>query len=153
MTQSNAELDVLLQKATNIKFEHERQMREINEKIEYLRMQEKGFELENVKALVAKYVITPEEIFGVDVLRAKYAPVPSYQNHAMQMSAVKEKSTRGAVASKYRGFNGETWSGRGLTPRWLAMQLASGYKKDDFLIDKKTDAIVDEIVAVAENAA
>lgn len=31
----------------------------------------------------------------------------------------KEKGTA-VVAAKYRGPNGETWSGRGLTPRWMA---------------------------------
>lgn len=35
---------------------------------------------------------------------------------------------------KYRGPNGETWSGRGLTPRWLAAVISTGKMKDDFLI-------------------
>jgi len=39
-----------------------------------------------------------------------------------------------AVAAKYRGPNGETWSGRGLTPKWLAALLEQGKTKDDFLI-------------------
>ena len=38
------------------------------------------------------------------------------------------------VAPKYRGPNGETWSGRGLPPRWLAALMASGQSKDAFLI-------------------
>jgi DNA-binding protein H-NS len=38
------------------------------------------------------------------------------------------------VAAKYRGPNGETWSGRGLTPKWLAALLEQGKTKDDFLI-------------------
>ena len=38
------------------------------------------------------------------------------------------------VAAKYRGPNGETWSGRGLTPRWLAALLAQGKTKEDFAI-------------------
>jgi DNA-binding protein H-NS len=45
------------------------------------------------------------------------------------------KSGRGtSVAAKYRGPNGETWSGRGLTPRWLAALEAQGRKKEDFAI-------------------
>jgi DNA-binding protein H-NS len=49
---------------------------------------------------------------------------------------VRNKSGKGAatVAAKYRGPNGETWSGRGLTPRWLASLLAQGQKKEDFVI-------------------
>ena len=38
------------------------------------------------------------------------------------------------VAAKYRGPNGETWSGRGLTPKWLAALLEQGKTKDEFLI-------------------
>jgi len=38
------------------------------------------------------------------------------------------------VAAKYRGPNGETWSGRGLTPKWLASLVAQGQPKDAFLI-------------------
>lgn len=38
------------------------------------------------------------------------------------------------VAAKYRGPNGETWSGRGLTPKWLATLVAAGQSRDTFLI-------------------
>ena len=46
--------------------------------------------------------------------------------------AVKKAST--PVAAKYRGPNGETWSGRGLTPKWLASEIALGKSKESFLI-------------------
>jgi len=39
-----------------------------------------------------------------------------------------------SVAAKYRGPNGETWSGRGLMPRWLAALVAKGRKKEEFAI-------------------
>jgi DNA-binding protein H-NS len=40
------------------------------------------------------------------------------------------------VAAKYRGPSGETWSGRGLKPRWLVAAIKGGKKLEDFLIDK-----------------
>src|SRR4030095_4031870 len=40
------------------------------------------------------------------------------------------------VPPKYRGPRGETWSGRGLRPRWLTAALKAGHKIDDFLIAK-----------------
>jgi DNA-binding protein H-NS len=41
------------------------------------------------------------------------------------------------VAAKYRGPEGETWAGRGATPRWLvAAMKGTGKKREDFLIDK-----------------
>lgn len=39
-----------------------------------------------------------------------------------------------AVAPKYRGPNGETWTGRGLMPRWMAALVAAGRTKDEFAI-------------------
>jgi DNA-binding protein H-NS len=44
------------------------------------------------------------------------------------------KRSVGPVAAKYRGPNGEVWSGRGLAPRWLAALQAQGQKKEDFAI-------------------
>jgi DNA-binding protein H-NS len=43
---------------------------------------------------------------------------------------------RGPVAAKYRNPANptETWSGRGLPPRWMAAQIKSGKKREDFLI-------------------
>jgi DNA-binding protein H-NS len=42
----------------------------------------------------------------------------------------------GAVAAKYRNPENpsETWAGRGLKPRWLALAIKSGKKQEDFLI-------------------
>ena len=44
------------------------------------------------------------------------------------------KSAGTTVAPKYRGPQGETWTGRGLMPRWLAALVAAGQSKDDFAI-------------------
>jgi len=35
---------------------------------------------------------------------------------------------------KYRGPNGETWTGRGLMPRWLAAKVAEGQTKESFAV-------------------
>ena len=37
-------------------------------------------------------------------------------------------------AAKYRGPNGEEWSGRGRPPRWLAALEAEGRGREEFLI-------------------
>lgn len=48
----------------------------------------------------------------------------------------KPKGTKAGavVVPKYRGPNGETWTGRGLTPRWLAALVAQGQSKESYLI-------------------
>jgi len=48
---------------------------------------------------------------------------------------VKKGKTGKKVAAKYRNSKtGETWSGRGLQPKWLKAQLAAGRKLSDFAI-------------------
>jgi DNA-binding protein H-NS len=40
------------------------------------------------------------------------------------------------VPPKYRGPGGETWAGRGATPRWLVALLKQGHKIEEFAINK-----------------
>jgi len=49
-------------------------------------------------------------------------------------SALKGKK----VAPKYRSPDGETWAGRGATPRWLKAAIKEGKKLEQFLIEKAT---------------
>lgn len=47
----------------------------------------------------------------------------------------KPSANKGAkVAAKYQGPTGETWSGRGLAPKWLAALIAQGRTKEEFAI-------------------
>ena len=38
------------------------------------------------------------------------------------------------VAPKYRGPGGETWAGRGATPRWLSALIKEGHSLEEFRI-------------------
>lgn len=59
----------------------------------------------------------------------------SVKKGAAKRAGAKTTGKTGArVAAKYRGPNGETWSGRGLMPRWLATLVEQGRKKEDFSI-------------------
>lgn len=50
--------------------------------------------------------------------------------------AAATSGSRKPVAPKYRGPNGETWTGRGRPPRWLTGLEAGGKKREAFLIEK-----------------
>jgi len=53
--------------------------------------------------------------------------------------ASKTKS-RAAVAAKYRNpATGESWSGRGRSPKWLAEEQAKGRSREDFLFGKRSE--------------
>lgn len=68
-----------------------------------------------VRALMAQYGLTPAD------LGTKVAP------------AVKRGTTK--VAAKYRNpATGDTWSGRGLKPKWLTAALGAGRQLSDFAL-------------------
>jgi DNA-binding protein H-NS len=52
----------------------------------------------------------------------------------VKVLGAKKKSSTTPVAAKFRGPNDETWSGRGLTPRWLTSLVAQGQSKESFAI-------------------
>lgn len=64
------------------------------------------------------------------------APVGKPRAAAPAKSAASRRSKMSGttVAPKYRGPNGETWSGRGLMPRWLSALVAQGQAKDKFAV-------------------
>jgi DNA-binding protein H-NS len=64
--------------------------------------------------------------------KAKTMPV---KKTAVKKSVRKTAVKAGAkVAAKYRGPRGETWSGRGSMPRWLAELVAQGRTRESFAI-------------------
>ena len=44
------------------------------------------------------------------------------------------KKTGQPVPPKFRGPDGQTWSGRGLMPRWLSALVAEGQPRENFAI-------------------
>jgi DNA-binding protein H-NS len=49
-----------------------------------------------------------------------------------------EKRAKRKVVAKYKDpQSGATWSGRGLSPRWLVEKEKAGQKREEFLIKRK----------------
>jgi DNA-binding protein H-NS len=69
-------------------------------------------------------------------LEAELSQLSRFQGSAGRSKLVFGPGARGSVAPKYRNPENpsETWAGRGLKPRWLALVIKSGKKQDDFLI-------------------
>jgi len=76
---------------------------------------------------------TIAELFGDD---ANTAPAPAAKRATRKST---KGRTLGKVAPKYRNPDNpkETWSGRGMQPRWLAEQVRRGKSAADFLISAK----------------
>lgn len=87
----------------------------LEKEIETTRKQEKSEAISKVKALMSEYGL------AISDLAAKGTP----------KSAGTGKG--GKVAVKYRNTaTGDTWSGRGLQPKWLKAALAAGRKIEEF---------------------
>lgn len=78
--------------------------------------------------------------FGITVKDLQVAPSgrkgrgKALAKTKLKAAGAKSKVAGAVVAAKFRGPNGESWSGRGLTPRWLSALLAQGKTKQDFAI-------------------
>ena len=59
---------------------------------------------------------------------------PGRKPKADSGKAPKVKKVGTPVAAKYRGPNGESWTGRGMTPKWLAALVVEGRAKEEFAI-------------------
>lgn len=96
------------------------QRAEIERQIADVQREERANAINQIKTLMAEYGLTAADIAGK-------AP-------AVRAAGSAGKST-GKVAPKFRNAaTGETWSGRGLQPKWLKAALAGGAKLEEFAI-------------------
>lgn len=89
---------------------------------EEMRQQETQQAIDEIKAKMKAYGLTAQDLgFGSGGTRTRRAP--------------KAKSASAEKTVKYRGPNGETWSGgRGRKPQWVRDALASGKKIEEFAV-------------------
>lgn len=111
---------------------------EIQSQIEKLQKQATEIKSKEFEKTVRDILVTMQA-YGIttkDLMRAKARPAKRSASGAAPRAGAKRKSAASGtpVPAKFRGPNGETWSGRGLTPRWLAALVAEGRSKDDFAI-------------------
>jgi DNA-binding protein H-NS len=95
------------------------QRAEIEKKIADVQREERADAISKVKVMMAEFGLTAADIAGkASTGRAAGVVKPT-----------------GKVAPKYRnGATGETWTGRGLQPKWLKAALAAGAKIEEFTI-------------------
>jgi DNA-binding protein H-NS len=88
----------------------------LEQEIESTQKRERSDAIAKVRALMTEYGLNASD------LTAK--------------SATRSGAPKGAkVAAKYRNAaTGDSWSGRGLQPKWLKAALASGKKLSDFAV-------------------
>jgi DNA-binding protein H-NS len=97
--------------------EIQKQIAELQAKAHEIQTREFNEKVAMIKETMATYGITINDLQG------------------KATKAGKAKSSSPAP-TKYTGPNGESWSGRGLMPRWLAALVAEGHSKEEYLITK-----------------
>ena len=88
----------------------------LDREIESTKKQERADAIRQVRTLMEQYGLTPADLSVRNAPKAK-------------------GGTGKKVAAKYRNAaTGESWSGRGLQPKWLKAALAAGKKLSDFAV-------------------
>jgi DNA-binding protein H-NS len=117
----------------------------INIQSQIAKLQQQAADLRSKEfARTIQDILASMQAFGITLkdLQAAMAK-PVHGNRGRKSSAenppksAKKRSAKKivvTVAPKYRGPNGETWSGRGLSPKWLKALIDQGRSKDEFLI-------------------
>ena len=88
----------------------------LEQEIERTRQKDRSDAVEKIRALMDEYGLTPADLSA--------------------RRSIKARGGKGQkVAAKYRNAaTGDTWSGRGLQPKWLKAALAGGRKLADFAV-------------------
>src|SRR5580692_9488132 len=101
-------------------------------------MQLKSMSLDKLVALrnQVEAVLSTKVVEERRTLESELSKLTRFQGGTGRSKLVLGPGARGPVAAKYCNPENpsETWAGRGLKPRWLALAIKAGKKQEDFLI-------------------
>jgi DNA-binding protein H-NS len=94
------------------------QKAELEKQIAEAQREQRATALSTIRQLMADHGLTAADLSG----------------RAVSTSTPRGPRAGGKVAAKYRDAAGNTWSGRGLQPKWLKAALAGGKQLSDFAV-------------------
>lgn len=95
----------------------QKQITELQAQVQAIKTSEFNEKLAMIKEIMTTYGITIEHL----------------QNQFDKAGKTKSKTP---APAKFTGPNGESWTGRGLMPRWLKALVDEGHAKEEYLINK-----------------
>ncbi|MGY6271160.1 H-NS histone family protein [Achromobacter denitrificans] len=111
----------------------EKEINKLQKKAEILQTKRRKPVISSIITSMREYDITPDEIIAAYGASKPGRAAPGRRKASP--AARPANAAKRAVAPKYRHpQTGETWSGRGKAPRWLAAEEAAGATRDSFLI-------------------
>ena len=96
--------------------EIQNQISELQAQAEQIKAGQSAEKLASIKADIETFGFTKEQLFGVK-----------------KPLGIRIKSLNPAPI-KYKGPQGETWTGRGLAPRWMTALVSQGHTKEQYLL-------------------
>lgn len=106
------------------------QIQKLQKQAADIRAKEFDKTVQEIREKMAAFGITVKDLQAVATTKKSRIKVAAVK----KVGTGRSKRAGIAVAAKYKGPNGESWTGRGLTPRWMADLLAQGRTKEEFLI-------------------
>jgi DNA-binding protein H-NS len=88
--------------------------------------------IKKVKALMKKLGVSLEDLMSEKTPNRRGRPPKAESKNIPEKSKFGKR--RGTVAVKYRDEKGNTWTGRGKTPRWLVEAENAGKTRESFKI-------------------
>jgi len=112
------------------------QIEKLQKQANEIKAKEFASTVQDILARMQAFGITIKDLQTVKPMRSAKGGRSKAAASKTPKEAKAPKKSAQPVAAKYRGPNGETWSGRGLTPKWLAALVAQGQGKELFLISQ-----------------
>jgi DNA-binding protein H-NS len=115
---------------------------ELQSQIEHLQKKAAQIKAKEFDATVGE-IVAKMHAFGItvkDLQTALGKPGRGRRGKGLEKAIKSTKSRRSSVTKgrpapiKYKGPNGEAWSGRGLPPKWMAALIAQGRRKEEFAV-------------------
>ncbi len=115
---------------TALKQKIEKEILKLQKQAQNLQTKRRGPVIASIIRSMREYDITPEDITTAYSKKTTRTVV-------RKASAPSGTTAKRTVPAKYRHPDtGETWTGRGKAPRWIAAAEAEGKSRDDYLINK-----------------
>ncbi|MGQ0709159.1 MAG: H-NS histone family protein [Rhodoferax sp.] len=111
------------------------QIEKLQKQASEIRAKEFDATVQDILAKMQAFGITVKDLQGTKLGKGgKPGRKPGRKPMAEKIAKKPAKRAGVVVAAKYKGPNGETWTGRGLTPKWLASLIAQGRSKEEFAL-------------------
>jgi DNA-binding protein H-NS len=113
------------------------QLADLTKKVQEAKKNEYGAAVKEIVAKIKAFEIPLKEIEAAlndAPSKARRGRPPKTQGASSPKVAAKAKKEKKPVAIKYQDGNGNTWTGRGRTPKWVTAAIENGVTLESFQV-------------------